>query len=112
MDDINYYVELLTDRLVRLEKVISTDHVEALHELSFLENSAFDCVKKCLETSESQSQISHLIDVNSRIDGVIRSIEARLVDLEAKLKALSQTSRTLRKYNSNSNSDGLISKCI
>jgi hypothetical protein len=110
MDDMNYYVELLTDRLERLEKVISTENVEALYEMSFLENSAFDCVKKCLDASESHT--SHLIDVNSRIEAVIHSIESRLVELEAKLKALSQTSRTLRKYNSNSNSDGLISKCI
>jgi hypothetical protein len=112
MDDFNYYVSLLTDRLERLQQVITTDHVEAVFELSFLEKSAFDCVKKCLDLSMTQDQMSQIAELCNRIDAMITCLEGRLIELETKLKHVTQTARTIRKYTSSSSSDGLISKCV
>ena len=112
MQNIRYFVDLLSDRLDRLEKVVVGDDIASLQEIMFLERAAFDSLQRSMEeVGQSYSEIE-LEPLYKKVVFLTQLAEKKISELEFKLKQVHTVNGKIKKFAAAEKTDGFVSKSV
>ena len=112
MQNISYFVALLSDRLHRLEKVVVGDDIEAIREMIFLERAAFHSLKRFLEDESITLPKEEIEALQEKLTQVTDLTERKMSEMESKLKQIQRSNEKIRKFAGIEKTEMFVSKSV
>ncbi|MEI8027028.1 MAG: hypothetical protein WCI18_11830 [Pseudomonadota bacterium] len=112
MQNIPYFVDLLSDRLDRLEKVVVGDDVSSLQEIIFLERAAFDSLQRSMSDVSQTYTPAEIEPLYEKVMSLTRLAEKKISELETKLKQVRTVNGKIKKFAAAEKVDGFVSKSV
>jgi hypothetical protein len=105
-------VDLLSDRLERLEKVLKGDNITAIQEIMFLERAAFDSLQRAMGDDHQSSTSVEVEPVYEKIMALTRIAEQKVLEIETKLKQVHGANGKLKKFAAAEKIDSFVFKSV
>lgn len=112
MQNIPYFVDLLSDRLDRLEKVVFADDIASLQEIMFLERAAFDSLQRSMSDAGQSYTPAEIEPLYAKVMSITRLAEKKISELETKLKQVHTVNGKIKKFAVSEKTDGFVSKSV
>ncbi len=112
MQNIPYFVDLLSDRLERLEKVVVGDDIASLQEIMFLERAAFDSLQRSMNEAGQSYTAVEIEPLYKKIIFLTQMAEKKISELESKLKQVHTVNGKIKKFAAAEKTDGFVSKSV
>jgi hypothetical protein len=112
LQNISYFVALLSDRLDRLEKVVVGDDIEAIREMIFLERAAFHSLQHFLDDESSSFPNEEIEPLLNRLTQVADLTERKMSEMESKLKQIQRSNEKIRKFAATEKTEMFVSKSV
>ncbi len=112
MQNIRYFVDLLSDRLDRLEKVLKGDDIASIQEIMFLERAAFDSLQRSMNDVSQTYPAGEIEPLYQKVISLTRLAERKISELEARLKQVHSVNGKIKKFAAAEKIDSFVSKSV
>jgi len=112
LQTLSYFVDLLFDRLDRLEKVLTGDDIAAIQEIMFLERAAFDSFQRAMGDDHQSYTSAEVEPLYEKIMSLTRIAEQKVLEIETKLKQVHGANGKLKKFAAADKIDSFVSKSV